>query len=66
MKAWNQMKITSGHKETDRETIFSTQWAKDLKLLEWGTDSLFSEYLEMGTFDVLFLLDLYTHLTVVD
>ena len=48
MKSWNQVKIMTGQKEADKDIIFSTQWAKDLKLLEWGSNSLFSEYLEMG------------------
>jgi len=48
MKYWNQLKITGKADTVDKEVLFGTQWAKDLKLLEWDQNSLFNEYLEMG------------------
>ena len=51
MKYWNQLKILTGTSATvDKDVLFGTQWAKDLKLLGWDQNSLFNEYLEMGKF----------------
>ncbi|CAG7717026.1 unnamed protein product [Allacma fusca] len=46
-KWWGQFKIMTGIEIENKSSIFSTQWAKDVKLLEWGPRSLFPEYLEM-------------------
>lgn len=40
------MRIMTGANE-EKSVIFNTQWAKDLKLLDFGPRSLFPEYLEM-------------------
>jgi anoctamin-1 len=45
-KWWNHVRIMTATNE-QKEVVFNTQWAKDLKLLEWGDRSLFPEYLEM-------------------
>jgi anoctamin-1 len=37
----------TGVEVENKGSIFCTQWAKDVKLLEWGPRSLFPEYLEM-------------------
>lgn len=42
MKVWKKNKSKSNRKENQR-------WLRDLKLIEWQPNSLFSEYLEMGT-----------------
>lgn len=37
-----------GRQPTERQD-YRAQWSKDYRLLPWGNEALFSEYLEMGT-----------------
>lgn len=39
----------------DRSQEKQERWLKDLKLLDWGSRSLFPEYLEMGKIKLLLL-----------
>ncbi|XP_021954062.1 anoctamin-1 isoform X3 [Folsomia candida] len=46
IKWFNQFKLLTGITH-EKRTLFTTQWARDYKLLDWGPRSLFPEYLEM-------------------
>jgi anoctamin-1 len=47
-KWWNSMHMRLKKKKDHSTKGKGRRWLKDLKLVEWGTRSLFPEYLEMG------------------
>ena len=44
---YNSMKLLSGTLDDEHKENLP-QWVKDFKLVEWGKQTLFYEYLEMG------------------
>jgi hypothetical protein len=49
-KLYNTLKLWTGVSSVDRDSNkdHMPQWVKDFKLVEWGKQALFFEYLEMG------------------
>ena len=54
-KRLNSLRVKAGlaHNLTDADA-FNNQWTKDYRLVAWGGEALFSEYLEMGNAFILF------------
>lgn len=48
----NVMRVRYFNRKTRSAKGKDERWLNDLKLVEWGSRSLFPEYLEMGKFDV--------------
>jgi len=47
----NTLKVKSGMAEGQKSSCSYCQWVRDFKLVEWGPQGLFPEYLEMGMAD---------------
>jgi len=55
LRWWNTFKIKTGLQAEDKENgRIKKQWIEDYKLLGWGPNGLFPEYLEMGECPFLF------------
>lgn len=52
----NTLKVKTGLVKGQTVSRSYHQWVKDFKLVEWGPEGLFPEYLEMGTFETQFLV----------
>lgn len=52
----NTLKVKTGLVKGQTVSHSYHQWVKDFKLVEWGPQGLFPEYLEMGMFDMTFLV----------
>lgn len=46
-KYYNTIRVKLTRKRRRSSTVHSQRWVRDLKLVEWGPQSLFNEYLEM-------------------
>lgn len=47
-KWWNAMTVWKWNKSQHSTRKENQRWLRDLELIEWSPNSLFSEYLEMG------------------
>ena len=48
----NTLRVKAGlGPQPSRSQAYRAQWAKDYQLVAWGSEALFAEYLEMGTYN---------------
>ena len=49
LRKFKSSRINAGMGRQPTEQDYRAQWSKDYRLLPWGSEALFSEYLEMGS-----------------